>query len=434
MLDLAIRQPAAEEEVEAFSRLAWTIFHAHDAPESYPIWRDRYLRAPGFQTSHVIGVYADGQHVGGCLLHRRTMLMGPSSLPVGCVGTVHVHPDYRRRGIAAAVLRAAERQAAERGDAILLLGGIPDFYRQFGYVDVFDETVHAIGREAALAATSGEEITVRPATAADAADVLALYERSFPRLGRFERSQLKQAHFIARVREGRELRLAVDRSGCIRGYFQPSLHEVEFSPVAREVAADGWPAVAALLREHARLAGESSEPPAALLWPLPTDSLTYYALADHLPIRSESRSWPNEGWMARIANSQSFREAIFPLLRDRWLRIASHVLERVHRPRMDGGSAAVALGLRLGEGSADGMHLRLGHVGLIGGTLGRAEGDPPTEWVTLPTAVFVPLLFGYRSVAWAAGQPGVVVPEEVWPVVEALFPGEPFWIPGTDSF
>lgn len=434
MSEFVIRQPATEAEVEAFFQLAWTVFHSADAPESYPFWRDRYFRAPGFQTWQMIGAYADGEHVGGCLLHRRTLELGPASLLTGCVGAVHVHPDHRKRGIAGAVLREAERQARERGYALLLLDGIPGLYRQFGYVDVFDPTIHALSREAAAGARGGEEYIVRPATPDDAADVLALYGRHFPRLGRFERDLVKQGHLIRSLRSSRALRLAVDPDGAVRGYLQPSLHDPHVGARAGEVAADDWPAVAALLREHARLAGEAPEPPAELLWPLPTESLAYQHLADNTPLRSESRIRPDQGWMARVGSGRALWEAVLPLIFDRWSCIALATMERVYGPAVREVAALLRIGLRFGDGPDDGGYLLIDKGGVLGGSLACAESEPATRWVTIPSSAFLPLIFGYRSVAWAAAQPGAEVPSDLLPILDVLFLREPFWIPGTDAF
>jgi hypothetical protein len=43
------------------------------------------------------------------------------------------HPDYRRRGLVRRLFDATHRQAAEQGQRMLIIDGIPWYYRQFGY-------------------------------------------------------------------------------------------------------------------------------------------------------------------------------------------------------------------------------------------------------------------------------------------------------------
>jgi hypothetical protein len=48
--------------------------------------------------------------------------------------------------------------------------------------------------------------------------------------------------------------------------------------------------------------------------------------------------------------------------------------------------------------------------------------------------VFSQLLFGFRTVAWAARRPEIRIPEAVIPLFEVLFPVGQTWIPRSDWF
>jgi hypothetical protein len=54
-------------------------------------------------------------------------------------------------------------------------------------------------------------------------------------------------------------------------------------------------------------------------------------------------------------------------------------------------------------------------------------------YVRLSRAVLTQLAFGYRPVSWAAGQAGQVVPPDLIPVLETLFPPRHIWIAPTDG-
>ena len=88
-------------------------------------------------------------------------------LRAGCVGVVITDPAHRGQGIGKALMRDSFAHARSRGQALLLLHGLADYYRPFGYADVFDATEHAISRTAILDAPPSP-YRVREATTADA--------------------------------------------------------------------------------------------------------------------------------------------------------------------------------------------------------------------------------------------------------------------------
>jgi hypothetical protein len=101
--------------------------------------------------------------------------------------------------------------------------------------------------------------------------------------------------------------IAFDPAGVARGYLLlPAAPRDRVGPVATavEAAADSWPAALALLRYHAAQAPEAPQ----LRWPLPPDGVTYYHLADHLPLRSETNSRPDAGLMARLGDLTALRD------------------------------------------------------------------------------------------------------------------------------
>ena len=76
------------------------------------------------QNDHLLG------HV---LLTSMTHSDGGSVRGLAGLGPLAVHPDHRRRGIGAALVREAIRQAKENRVAAVLVLGDPDYYRRFGF-------------------------------------------------------------------------------------------------------------------------------------------------------------------------------------------------------------------------------------------------------------------------------------------------------------
>jgi hypothetical protein len=308
-------------------------------------------------------------------------------------------------------MRDALEHGRARGQGLLLLDGIAGFYHRFGFVDVLDITRHLVSRAAVLDLAAGDH-HVRPATEADAAALLGLYERHYGRYpGSFARTP-EQQRYVLRARLPRNPPLvATDPAGRARGYLLMPWHAQH--QYAQEVAADTWPAALALLRYHAGLLDADIDPPAELIWPLPTDSPAFYHLADHLDITSRSNHHPNEGWLARPAHLPALITSLAPELRDQWRRA--------------GLGWRGALELAVGEERFT-LALTPGELRVSKGTTGA------TASAALTPQVFTQLVLGFRPAWWAAGQEGQRIPAETAPLLEALFPLRTAWVAGSDAF
>jgi hypothetical protein len=61
------------------------------------------------------------------------------------------------------------------------------------------------------------------------------------------------------------------------------------------------------------------------------------------------------------------------------------------------------------------------------------DAMPAMRRGALTSRVVLPLLFGFRSVAWAAFQDGQTIPADLLPMLEILFPPLTPWIAPTDG-
>ena len=148
-------------------------------------------------------------------------------------------------------------------------------------------------------------------------------------------------------------------------------------------------------------------------WPLPLTDMTYYLLADHLPIRSEIATYPDDGWMARMVSFSTLVQSFLPLWQDRWQR---------HQIEWTGALELVVNDERCNlELSPSSM--------LLVDNLSGAEQE-----VRFSQQVFTQLVFGFRPVTWAAIQTGQYVPDEFVPILDVLFPYKQSWIAGSDYF
>jgi predicted N-acetyltransferase YhbS len=423
-VELAVRPPANEEETAAFFRLAAAQF-IRDSPGAIAAadFRRFVYDAPGADPRSVRGAFRDDDYLGGYLVEERELRVGSARLRAGCIGVVVVDPAQRGHGVGKALMQDAFAHARARGQVLLLLHGLADFYRPFGYADVFDATEHVM-QLAEILALPASPYRVRAATSADAPALLALYDRHYgPHPGSFART-LEQEQFLLRFsasldphsypqRDGLPFEVpvvAVDERSRVRGSLV-----VPWGPLrafGSEVAADDWPAALALLQHQARQYDALTTSPAELRWPLPPDSLAAELLADHLSIerRVKSRPWAN--WEAALVDPARLLRDMVPGWRERW---------RQHNIGWCGDLAMTVDHTRaILCCTADDLTL-------------ATECDEAPLAVALSGTVVLPLLFGFRSVAWAAVQSGQRIPAEALPILETLFPPLTPWIAPTDG-
>ncbi len=294
--------------------------------------------------------------------------------------------------------------AREHKLAVLLLHGLHLFYDQFGYVDVFDAEIHRIAR-AQIAGLAAAPYRVRNATQDDAKAIAALRDRHCdgyvgPCLRTMEQ-EVQQIRFADPPPS-----VAVDPQGEIRGYLSFSWGALRF--FGPEALADDWPAASALLQYHSHLRGPLQEQDDDLVWRMPSDSLTFGYIADHLPVQSSIERTPSAGWMACPVDVNALMDAV--------LSAAADVpLDGPQKAELCVGPWARTLELDRGR-------LTVTDAGAGGGP--RIVVSPP---------VLVQLLFGYRRIDWARSQPGQDIPVGTEGILSRIIGTGRGWIPPGDG-
>ena len=413
--DFVIRSLTTALEIEAFYRLNAQVFRPNHDTVVIATRRRRFItEAPDFHPEQLRGAFLGTTYLGGYRIPALTLHMGPARLGICGIGAVVTRPAYRHQGIAGALMRDAITYATQRQQALLLLDGIPNFYSQFGYVNVLDPVNHAIAFEE-IHAHSPSPYKVRPATLDDVPALLTLHRRhygSYP--GSFDRTQewqehLWRHHFIF-AEEPPVMVLTPDDEPC--GYLLPFQGRTPAYHVL-EVATDDWPATLALLQYHAHLVEKMPDPPKEVLWPLPPNSSTLYLLADNVAVRSETQRILNAGWMACPAHLPTLLHALIPLWQERMQR---------HTVAWSG-----ILALEVDNSTC--------YLEVRSGTLRMRESPcAPVDTVRLTSRVFLQLLFGYRPLMWALHQPAQRIPSPLLPLLAILFPQEPAWIAGSNTY
>ncbi len=331
MASIIVRPLASPEEYTTYFRLANKAFAPTPSDEEAQKWQENTVQSPDYRSEQVHGVFLYGQLAGGCIVHERLLHMGAASISTGCIGAVVTAAEYRKQGIATALMQGTIDFARANNHALLELDGIAKFYYRYGYVDMYDVTVVEVDRSAILAQTPDAAYTIRPVTVEDASAILDLYQRhSVPYTGSFERTLELQAH---RIRYARNPWVVVQSAqGHIVGYLVYG--KDDSAGRGHELIADDWEATRALLHYHASLfSGDTAHN--TLFYNLPADALLTQWMTDYLevPDISQWRTPANEwsvreltvhhryaGWMARLVNYPALLQAILPELRVRWQR------------------------------------------------------------------------------------------------------------------
>lgn len=419
---LIVRPLETPEEYHLQLTLSDQEFSSDPSPEGVERWQRFLTGLPDFRPEQLRGAFLNGQQVGGYMMYEREMRMGAARISTGCIGIVVARPEYRKQGVATALMRDAIQFAHDREHGLLLLDGIPKFYYRYGYTDVFDLADVEVDRTAILAATSSA-YTIRSITVDDAADALRLYERQYGRYtGSFVRTLEQQAYRLG-TRSGADV-VAVAPNGEVQGY----LSGFEGN-VAHEVAADNWEALLALMQYHAYMFKDDSAP-TTLRYRLPVQDRLVQWMLDHLEVpdtshwRHPAEEWVlhgssyhhrHAGWMGRIVHYPALLQSILPELQRRW----QHGLAQWN------GRVVLSISGELCVLRINGREIQMGDpLHVVSGV----------DALHLTPQSFTQLVFGYRSIEQIVQDSAQDVSDELLSVLSVLFPSGHTWIARSDWF
>ncbi|MFL5704805.1 MAG: enhanced intracellular survival protein Eis [Ktedonobacteraceae bacterium] len=421
MSSLVVRSLASAEEYNAYFRMTDVAFSTQPSEESVQWWMRFLTQSPGFRAEQLRGVFRDGQLMGGCTVHERVLRMGAARISTGCIGAVVTSPDYRKQGVATALMQDTYDFAQSNNHALLLLDGIPKFYGRYGYIDMFDVASVEVDRSTILA-QSPVGYHTRPASIDDAADILALYNDHYSTsTGSFERSLELQAYRLHHARMPPVV--ALSPQGHVVGYlFHGTGDEVA---MGREIAAYDWDALRALLYYHAHVL-DGDNAPRTLLYLLPLDAPMTQWMIDALEVpntsewHSPAQEWGVRGltyhhrftgWMGRLINFPAVMAAMLPEIQARWRRSLAQWSGDIILT-VDGETCVLRI---------DGADVQLAaHPGASGYRL------------ELTPQALIQCIFGYRQLSRLADISHL--PEDVHSALALFFPLGHTWLPGSDWF
>lgn len=346
----------------------------------------------------------NGKHVSGLIINDLQMRIGRAVVHMGGIGGVHTAREHRMKGYSRQVSEYANEYMLKRGYDVSLLFGIQHFYHKFGFACCLPDyrltlpTRIAERVKAERSLERGPSVKVRRARKKEFSRIRTIYNQQYAdRTGAVVRPRRWAGFRMGSSWGSKTVALvATNARGRILSYV--GFDNREDAMNVFELAGDPrtYPALlAALVREAVRRRVENI----AFLLP-PDDGFTVYAR--RFGGRLATTCHYTGGGMARIINLVTLFEKLTPELS---ARLAGSALAGKRAPfvlKTDVG--AVTLTARDGQVSVS----------------PAVRGRRPV--VSIPQHRLSQLLFGFRTVADVAAEPGVRVPAGLRELLDVLFP------------
>lgn len=321
----------AERDLDALYAMYTAIFNDGAAAAARAII-DGYVPVGARDLFVVAEDTATGQLVSSLCLLQKTVAYEGIPIMTGMPEFVLTQPEYRRRGLIRAMMDIVHEWSAARGDLMQIIGGIPNYYRQFGYDMTLELDATRVGFKAYVPKlTEGETdgYTLRPATLDDAPFISATMAYGSQRYGITDvvtqafwegwlrHTQDKQPyHRVFRIIEtaaGEAVGFMV-HGGQLRADHQLAVTRLELKPGVSWLAVS-LPVLRYLVATGEEYGQREGKEFGTYNFALGIDHPIYEVLHDKLP-----RIQPPYAWYVRIPDLVAFIRHIAPALEARLAR------------------------------------------------------------------------------------------------------------------
>ncbi len=217
--DLRLRSVRDEQDIERFGSLLTRNLNIVEGMTADRLLR--YLPARHLDEFQIVENTATGEVVSTSCLVPWSLSFAGTQLKAAQVEMIFTRPEYRKRGLVRRQIERLHRIAEERGYDILMLWGIPFYYRQFGYsfcVEGLASQSLPAWRvpDEPPAASTGAPLALRPAATADVPHLQRFFPRSVAGLDVYlERSE---AHWRYLIESAKFPIFVVEAGGSALGY------------------------------------------------------------------------------------------------------------------------------------------------------------------------------------------------------------------------
>jgi len=395
---LVLRSVRSERDIERYVTFQFDMFHNAEC-----VTVDRLLRHhPEITYDDFLFVEdeATGEIVSTTCLVPWHCRYEEVDLDLAQLELVATHPDYRRRGLIRAQIRRFHHVLQQRSFHLSAIGGIPYYYRQFGYAYAVDLPAARVIPSRAIpdARATDSGYRLRRAVPDDAPALVRLYEHTVRPLQFHDTRSLELWSYLLQW-AAYPVQMVEDQSGNVVGYVcvvqLPDDRGVEVTESAIGSYAVGM-AVLGLLK------GKTSGD-------IVIGGQEQGVLSDIAAVRGYA-SRGGYQWLLRITDVAAFLDRLRPVLERRlsdspFAGLTTDLRLNLFREAFE---------LRFRNGELRSVHT----LGFTDTSHGSDGGD-----ILIPPEAFVRLVLGYRSVeqlrdAW----PDIVIKPDIYPLVAALFP------------
>jgi GNAT superfamily N-acetyltransferase len=323
------------------------------------------------------------------------------SLKVAMLELVATHPEYRGRGLIREQIKLFHRRVIERGFDLIVVWGIPNFYRQFGYGYALDlQSADALPVPAIPSMAKGErsKYTLHKPSLSDVHLLAKLYDSAMSSLQLYDVRSLEYWRFLLRRMKFPVQIVERNSDGKCIGYFcLQDLEDKAGIKVFEHAIFSSDAAMFVLQKLKAEYDGEIQ-----LGWPV---SSSLVSLGRSLG----SKPLPPYQWFVRIPSVIDLLKKISPVLEGRLSQ--SHLTDFTAEVRLNLYHEAFLIEFQKGK------IVNIKSIGFLDSSVGAEGGD-----INLPIDVFVRLVLGYRKLddmrdAW----PDIKVRPAFHPLLNVLF-------------
>ena len=329
-------RPILVSEMPMVARLLADVFASTDEAYYrylYQLHGSRVAQRSGFEQDTYRGAFLGGNLVAVARVEKHTLRYGMVQLKVAGIGDICTHPDYRRRGYSAVVVRDALAYATEAGAHLVLLRDPGDYYRRYGFSSVLPDYYLHYHSEDVLTLSRPERVHLRLAHFNDLSQLEYLYDNHWSGRVAFVRSP-DLWEWRLEDPEAKTL-VACDADGRLEGY----LWRHPFDATQIELLASSPEAMIALMQVVAQQSGQET---IALAVP-PDDTIVAYSRL-LMPVSLSATYHPRSGWMARAVNVRRLMRTLLPELKNHLESIA--YLSEDISPTLEARPETIAVGFR----------------------------------------------------------------------------------------
>jgi predicted N-acetyltransferase YhbS len=367
--------------------------------------RQLFLHHPNTRFEDLIFVEDEqsGEVVSSLCLIPWTWRYEDVEIPVGEMGIVGTHEDYRNRGLIRKQVEVFKQRLRERGCLLSQIQGIPYYYRQFGYEYALPLEQWLTLQARQVPDQPESAFTFRQATLEDVSTLISLYDEAAPDLAIHTARDEAIWRYLLTDAKGtemeREILLVEDADGQTDGYACIPLHHFGEDLNVNEVSRLSYDAALAMLQHVKQLSVEREKPGIRL----------NLALGCTLAQVALSLGGHDDGayaWQIHVPDVAALLRALAPVLERRIA--ASPLVGLTQDVRISLYRETILLRFETGK---------VTEVTNVGFTTWHEEP------IRFPPLQFTPLVLGYRS--WQelkAAFPDVDVAPESRLLVDMLFP------------